>query len=117
MIVKLTYSADLDEVPGEVAKIVNSVNGELQNLTKDLTLVSTNLENVEPDVKTALSKIQFAMKFVEKVNLKLKDCESILSGYLGVVEKKEETTTQKAKVEQSSQPSEVEKSSSKKKAG
>lgn len=86
MIVKLTYSAELEEVPGEVSKIVSSVNGELENLVNDLSIVSANLENIDPDVKTALSKIDFSLRFIEKLDTKLKDCQSILSGYLGVLE-------------------------------
>ena len=127
MIVKLTYSAELEEVPGEVGKIVDSTILEMEDVCRDLSGVQSDLTKKEADVKTALSKIEFAMKFVEKLDTRLKDCKSILSGYMTVLEQqKEQSTPQTVKqpeqtVKQSEEKVDVEsksaRSTAKKKAG
>ena len=119
MIVKLTYSAELEEVPSEVSKIVDSTVEEIEELAKDLRVAQESLsQRKEPDVKSALAKLKFAMSSLEKLNIKMKDCDSILTGYLGVVEKQaeEKKTTETAKVTEVESKKE-EKQSSKKKAG
>ena len=121
MIVKLTYSAELEEVPSEVGKIVDTTASEMETVTCELEAVANDLTKKEPDVKSAVSKIEFAMKFVEKLDTKLKDCQSILSGYLGVLEQQAQKQTppvQEVKTEQTEAPSETQtKGASKKKAG
>ena len=122
MIVKLTYSAELEEVPSEVGKIVDSTVLEMEDICRDLSGVQSDLTKKEADVKTALSKIEFAMKFVEKLDTRLKDCQSILSGYISVLEQqqtqKQSPPVQEVKTEQSEVPGETQtKGASKKKAG
>lgn len=90
MIVKLTYSAELDEVPSEVASMVDKTSQDLEELLEDLRFVSESLHKTEPDVASSLSKIKFAMRFVEKLDTRLKDCDSILSGYSNVIEQQEQ---------------------------
>ena len=119
MIVKLTYSAELDEVPAEVGNIVDATASEMSTLSHELELVANDLTKKEPDVKTALSKIEFTMKFIEKLDTKLKDCQSILSGYLAVLEQQKQKTETKPQVVTQSEDSEEtpSKGASKKKAG
>lgn len=119
MIVKLTYSAELEEVPSEVGKIVDSTVLEMEDICRDLSGVQSDLTKKEADVKTALSKIEFAMKFVEKLDTRLKDCQSILSGYVSVLEQQEQAPpVQEAKTEQTEAPQQTQtKGASKKKAG
>ena len=118
MIVKLTYSAELEEVPNEVSKIVDGTVEEIEELARDLRVAQESLSHrKEPDVKSALAKLKFAMSSLEKLNAKMKDCDSILTGYLGVVEKQAEEkkpteTTKVAEVESKQQ-----KQTAKKKAG
>ena len=95
MIVKLTYSAELDDVPSEVGKIMETTVSEMETLVQDLDTVAGNLTRAEPDVQTGLSKVKFALKFVEKLETRLKDCESILSGYANVIEQQKEQEKQK----------------------
>ena len=122
MIVKLTYSAELEEVPSEVGKIVDSTILEMEDICRDLSGVQSDLTKKEADVKTALSKIEFAMKFVEKLDTRLKDCQSILSGYVSVLEQQEQQKqappVQEVKTEQTEAPQQTQtKGASKKKAG
>jgi len=121
MIVKLTYSAELEEVPSEVAKIVDSTVLEMEDICRDLSGVHSDLTKKEADVKTAISKIEFAMKFVEKLDTRLKDCQSILSGYASVLEQqaqKQSPPVQEVKSEQTEAPQQTQtKGASKKKAG
>lgn len=98
MIVKLTYSAELEEVPSEVGKIVDSTVLEMEEVCRDLSSVQNDLTKKEADVKTALSKIEFTMKFIEKLDTKLKDCQSILSGYLSVLEQQNQQEDTKPQV-------------------
>lgn len=91
MIVKLTYSADLDEIPSEVSKIVLGSASDMKDVMQELNKVVKELSiGKDADVPTALSKIRFALKSVEKLDVRLKDCESILGGYLGVLEQEKE---------------------------
>lgn len=122
MIVKLTYSAELEEVPSEVGKIVDSTVLEMEDICRDLSGVQSDLTKKEADVKTALSKIEFAMKFVEKLDTRLKDCQSILSGYISVLEQqeteKQPPPVQEVKTEKTEAPQQTQtKGASKKKAG
>ena len=121
MIVKLTYSAELDDVPSEVGKIMETTVSEMKTLVQDLDAVAENLTRAEPDVQTGLSKVKFALKFIEKLDTRLKDCESILSGYANVLEQQEkEKQEAKAEPQKVETPEVVEESKqrgSKKKAG
>lgn len=91
MIVKLTYSADLDEIPSEVSKIVLGSASDMKDVMQELNKVVKELSvGKDADVPTALSKIRFALKSVEKLDVKLKDCQSILDGYLGVLQQEKE---------------------------
>ena len=97
MIVKLTYSAELDEVPSEVGRILSHTNTEMSELCRELESVAGSLQKSEPDVKSSLSRIEHTLKFLDKLDAKLKDCQSILSGYLSVLEQQSQpaqTTSQ-----------------------
>ena len=84
MIVKITYSVDLQEVPMEVSDLMKSLDSEFKILSKNLNLASDELVTNPEDVRTPMAKIDQTMKVVEKLQAKLKDCHAILDGYTKV---------------------------------
>jgi len=96
MIVKISYSTDLEEVPMEVSKIINSTKQLFSSLERSLTIASQELaEQVnKDDVRTSMVKIEHSLKTIEKLEAKLKDCYSILNGYNDLKEKEKENKAQ-----------------------
>lgn len=92
MIVKITYSTDLEEVPMEVSKILSSTKSLFQALDKSLTVACQELadDSNKDDVRTSIVKIEQSIKTLEKLDAKLKDCYSILNGYTNVKQNKKE---------------------------
>lgn len=84
MIVKITYSVELEEVPMEVAKLIKDLQNEFKSLSKSLNLASEELEQNSEDVRTPIAKIDHTLKSIEKLQVKLKDCQAILDGYARV---------------------------------
>ena len=95
----MTYSTELDDVPSEVGKIVDSTVTEMEIVSGDLESVANDLAKKDADVKSALSKIEFTMRFIEKLDTRLKDCQSILSGYVAVLEQQNQKEEPVTKVE------------------
>lgn len=98
MIVKITYSAELEEVPAEVAKIITAVKKESEELFRSLGSSSKELAT-EKDVKAGLVKLEKSLRVLEKLEAKLKDTYAILTGYVNLLEnppeKKEEQEKKK----------------------
>lgn len=89
MIVKITYSVDLEDVPMEVSKLIKDLQEEFKTLSRSLDLASEELEQNNEDVRTPIAKIDHTLKSIEKIQVKLKDCQAILGGYAKV--KQEQT--------------------------
>lgn len=89
MIVKITYSSDLEEVPMEVSKLLKDLEKQTLQLAKSLP--TKELSATEPDIKSSVSKLEHCLASVEKLEAKMKDCHAILNGFLGVKEKQKET--------------------------
>lgn len=87
MIVKITYSVYLEEVPMEVSKLMDSLDDDFKALHKNLKIASDELVVNSNDVRTPMAKIEHTMKLVEKLQSKLKDCHAILDGYNKVTKK------------------------------
>jgi hypothetical protein len=89
MIVKISFSTDLEEVPMEVSKILSSTKHLFSALDKSLAVACDDLNdnNSKDDVRTPMVKIEQSLKTVEKLQAKLKDCYAILEGYNGMKEK------------------------------
>lgn len=85
MIVKITYSADLEEVPSEVLKIISSVRSESKELFRSLEFSSKELSTIK-DIKATLVKLERSLNLLEKLEAKLKDSHSILNGYVNILE-------------------------------
>ena len=69
MIVKITYSTDLEEVPMEVSKILISTKNLFAALDKSLGVACQELtdEQSREDVRTPMVKIEQCLKTVEKL--------------------------------------------------
>jgi site-specific recombinase len=89
MIVKITYSTDLEDVPMEVSKILGSTKSLFTALDKSIGIACQELsdETTKEDVRTSMVKIEQCIKTIEKLDAKLKDCYSILNGYTTMKEK------------------------------
>jgi hypothetical protein len=83
MIVKISYSTDLEEVPMEVSKILGSTKSLFAALDKSLSVAVQELADnqTKEDVRTSMVKIEQSIKTLEKLDAKLKDCYAILNGY------------------------------------
>ena len=88
MIVKISYSTDLEEVPMEVSKILSSTKSLFNALDKSLGIAVQDLadDQNKEDVRTSMVKIEQSIKTLEKLDAKLKDCYAILDGYSGMKE-------------------------------
>jgi DNA repair exonuclease SbcCD ATPase subunit len=84
MIVKITYSVNLEDVPMEVSKLIKDLQEEFKTLSRSLDLASEELEQNSEDVRTPIAKIDHTLKSIEKIQVKLKDCQAILDGYTRV---------------------------------
>ena len=91
MIVKISYSTDLEEVPVEVSKILGSTKTLFAALDKSLAVACQELadETNKEDVRTSMVKIEQSIKTLEKLDAKLKDCYSILNGYTQMKDKED----------------------------
>ena len=78
MEVKVQYVVDLEEIPGEVQKLLPP--GE------DLEDRICNLNSLigEQSFSLALDEIEDIRKSMYKIDQRLADCQAILKGYLGV---------------------------------
>ena len=88
MIVKITYSVELEDVPMEVSKLIRELKEEFKLLSKDLQIASDELMENSKDIRTPVAKIDHSLEKIEKLKVKLKDCQAILGGYQGVLLKK-----------------------------
>lgn len=85
MLVKITYSAELQEVPDEVLKIISSVRNESEELFRSLDFSSKEFSS-EKDIKASLVKLERSLGLLAKLEAKLKDSHAILNGYLNILE-------------------------------
>ena len=86
MIVKITYSVNLEEVPMEVSKLIKDLQEEFKTISRSLEIATEELVQNTEDVRTPIAKIEHSIKSVEKLQTKLNDCRAILGGYVRVKE-------------------------------
>ena len=96
MIVKITYSSELEDVPQEVAKILIDLEKQINTLSKSIG--GKDLKQGTTDVETAVSKLKYSISAFQVLEEKLKDCYSILNGFLDVREKQEQQSRSKAEL-------------------
>lgn len=84
-IVKITYSSNLDDVPKEIAGLLASLQKQLKDISASVKTSSSELLLEQPNVEVSISKIDDAIAQFDLVDVKLKDCKSILSGYVNIL--------------------------------
>jgi hypothetical protein len=80
MQVKISYTTDIKDVPKEVANVLNTVKTDLQTVETVLNSTSTFLTTGGTGSlpKSQLSSVK---EILQKVFVRITDCEVILDGY------------------------------------
>ena len=101
MQVKVTYTSELEDVPEEVANILEAVASEsskfqqiLQDLQKDL---------VAKEISVAKPRLKLAMEKLQKMFARITDCHVILEGYEKVKTQPQQAQQQPAQTTQTEQ--------------
>ena len=80
MSVDITYSIDFEEVPKEMKELVQKVKDtSCQTVDQKFTELLTSLS--EEEEKKALQAIEEIRKNLAKIDMRLMECSSILTGY------------------------------------
>lgn len=83
MLVNISYSIDLDEVPDVVRRFVETdVRNKLQtDLTYAVEDVLAQLKKGEENIGRCIEKVQELRELIVKLDMRLSDCNDILRGY------------------------------------
>jgi hypothetical protein len=79
--VKLQYSVNLDEVPGETRGLFSRANGEIRDAGDHMDDVFIAMDS-GTDYESILDSIKSARLNLAEADFRLGDAEAILSGYL-----------------------------------
>ena len=90
MIVKITYSTDVKDVPQEVCKLLSSLKKETLDLSNSIVDVSKEVKSSNEDVRSSIIKLEATISDFERVLSRLKDSHAILHGYRNLIEKEEQ---------------------------
>jgi len=94
MIVKITYSTDVKDVPQEVVKLLNSLKKEAADLASSIGGVSKEVKESGNDVRGPILKTEAVMEECDKLLSRLKDCHAILHGYKNLLEQEKNQSAQ-----------------------
>lgn len=78
--VVVSYESELDDIPNAVAELILNVKDKLKTLSGDLLLSAGDADN--GNILESLEKIDNVRKDLAKIDIRLLDCSSILSGYV-----------------------------------
>ena len=81
MNVTLNLVADFDDIPKELSHMLRYVEAELQFASKRAANVSDKMTRKEPDCKEAMELLHSIRIHMAKIDSRMEDCMSILSGY------------------------------------
>lgn len=83
MLVNISYSIDLDEVPDVVRRFVEAdVRNKLQtDLIYAVEDILAQLKKGEENIGRCIEKVQQLRELVVKLDMRLSDCNDILRGY------------------------------------
>jgi len=87
--VNLSYSVDLEEVPQKVLDLLDEVNIKINKMESVFTeirmILGANSDSTAPDIFAATKAIERIRISMAKEDVRLEECSSILSGYLGIL--------------------------------
>jgi small-conductance mechanosensitive channel len=86
MIVKITYSTDVKNVPQEVFKLLSSLKKEAADLSNSIGESSKEIKSSSEDVRGSIIKIESAIEECERLLSRLKDSHAIVHGYRNLLE-------------------------------
>jgi hypothetical protein len=95
MQVKISYTAELSDVPKEVSNILKSIEVELDKSHRDLQRAIGELS--ENEISDAKANMNMFKTRLQKMFARLADCQVVLEGYEDVINKQ---STPKSSVQQ-----------------
>ena len=86
MKVKITYTVNLEEVPGKADPVLQEA---VENIAK-ISELSLGLKDAKDDaIEKCLKKIEEIRQLLADTDIVLGDCESMLAGYLNLMTQQE----------------------------
>lgn len=83
MQVKVSYTSNIEDIPEEVANIVNGVSTDLNKFQTFVDELGVDLK--DRDLSLAKLKLKAGMEKLQKMYARLGDCQVILEGYEKVI--------------------------------
>lgn len=93
--VVVSYESELEDIPNAVSELILNTKEKLRSLLEEIHVSAADADN--GNILESLEKIDNVRKELAKIDVRLLDCSSILSGYV------RETTARYAEVPQSTQ--------------
>ena len=93
--VVVSYESELEDIPNEVSELILNTKEKLRSLLEEIHVSAADADN--GNILESLEKIDNVRKELTKIDVRLLDCSSILSGYV------RETTARYVEVPQSTQ--------------
>ena len=90
MKVKIAYTVDLEEVELEVQELVTRALNNLETAQSTTEYVCDKLDTQQDSVEGLIEKIEQARLGMLKADTILNDCQTILTGYSGILKEAEE---------------------------
>jgi hypothetical protein len=79
MQVKVSYTSDLEDIPDEVANIINTLTTDITNF--DILIKESVKDLQNSDIVLAKIKMKLCSQKLQKMFARLTDCQVILDGY------------------------------------
>lgn len=96
MRVRLTYSVELEEVPENVADLIDDEWESISFCDHLISECIDYLKSEEPSVKQSLKKIDKVRKRLAVIDTRLDECSSLLQGYETAIETTESQSEPKS---------------------
>jgi hypothetical protein len=93
--VVVSYESELEDIPNAVSELILNTKEKLRSLLEEIHVSAADADN--GNILESLEKIGNVRKELAKIDVRLLDCSSILSGYV------RETTARYVEVPQSTQ--------------
>tara|TARA_R110000787_G_C13270018_1_gene431386 strand:+ start:143 stop:544 length:402 start_codon:yes stop_codon:yes gene_type:complete len=81
MRVRLSYSVEIEEIPENIARLIENDWHRLDSTNNEVNNIIDRLREDEPNIKLIITKIDEARQWLGAFDARLNECEGILSGY------------------------------------